>query len=73
MGIAVVLIVMLMWILTACASQNRQVKFQYEYTTRCVLKVQGTEQQTGDEVAAGVRMEGDGCQVDRDTSAKQQE
>jgi len=71
--VIVVFILALIWaafVLSSCASQQRQVKAHYIYTKSCEFIVSGGEVQTGTKVGTGVDVNGDGCIIGRDTSAE---
>ena len=70
MGVACFLIFLIVFWLTACASQNRQVKAHYKYTRTCEFTVAGAEVQSGDKVGTGAEILGDECIIGRDTSAE---
>ena len=68
--VAVGLILIILWFLTACAAQSKQVKVKYKYTTTCEWQVLGAESQSGQDVGTGAEVTGDDCLIGRDSHAK---
>ena len=68
--VAAGLILIILWFLTACAAQSKQVKVKYKYTTTCEWQVLGAESQSGQDVGTGAKVTGDDCLIGRDSHAE---
>ena len=71
-GRIVILTIIAVLVINACASQQRQAKLRYRYTTICEVDVLGTEAQSGTDVGASATLEGEGCGVGRQSHAKKE-
>jgi hypothetical protein len=69
-GKTVILTIITVLVIVACAAQSKTATMEYRYTTICEWQVLGTEAQQGIEVGTVVVVGGDGCTVGRNAHAE---
>ena len=69
-GKTVILTIITVLVIAACAAQSKTAKMEYRYTTICEWQVLGTEAQQGTAVGTVVDVRGDGCVMERDAHSK---
>jgi len=68
-GVILILIVVLWLVGCGIASQTKQVKGHYKYTTSCEWTILGAEAQAGTHVAVDMEARGADCLLGRDSNA----